>query len=371
MTGEPVIGWDVGGAHLKAARLDAQGHVQQVVQLPCPLWQGMERLQAALGATLGQLAPARVHAVTMTGEMVDFFPDRAAGVSHLVAAMCDRLSPADIRFYAGAAGFLSADQVAAHTTELASANWLASASCVAALRQEALFIDTGSTTVDLAPVLAGRVVARGRNDYERLVAGELLYTGVVRTPVMAFAPMVPFAGEWVPLMAEHFATAADLYRLTEQLPEEADLHPAADGAAKSVAGSARRLARMIGRDADSAAPEVWRTLAAWLTALQLHRVEDACDRLRDLHQLPESTPLVAAGAGRFLAREIAAHRGWECLDFADLLPGGSGSGGRASDCAPAVAVAWLLQRAWQSPQVAAAQLIPSRLRASSGEITRR
>ncbi len=344
MTGEPVIGWDLGGAHLKAARLDAQGRIGPVVQVACPLWQGMEQLEDALGTVLSQVGAARTHAVTMTGEMVDLFPDRAAGVTRLAAAMHDWLSPAELHFYAGDAGFLPADHVAGHTAELASANWLASATCVAAQLPGALFIDVGSTTVDLVPIVAGKVVARGRNDYERLVAGELLYTGVVRTPLMALAPAVPFEGESVPLMAEFFATTGDVYRLTEQLAEGADLHPAADGGEKSVAGSACRLARMIGRDADSAPLDAWRALAAWFGALQLRRVEEACDRLRAVHALSDATPVVLAGVGRFLARDVATRRGWACLDFAELLSAESGSIGGASDCAPAVAVAWLLQR---------------------------
>ena len=345
MTGDPVIGWDLGGAHLKAARLDPQGRIGPVVQVACPLWQGMEQLEEALGTVLSQVGAARRHAVTMTGEMVDLFPHRAAGVTRLAAAMHDWLSPAELRFYAGAAGFLPADQVAAHTAELASANWLASATCVAAHRPDALLIDVGSTTIDLVPIVAGRVVARGRDDFARLVAGELLYTGVVRTPLMALAPAVPFEGASVPLMAEYFATTADVYRLMEQLPEGVDLHPAADGGEKSIAGSAQRLARMIGRDAGSAPLDAWRALAAWFAALQLRRVEEACDRLRAVHALSDAAPVVLAGVGRFLARDIAARRGGGCLDFADLLSVESGSIERASDCAPAVAVAWLLQRA--------------------------
>src|SRR5436305_1575238 len=38
-----VIGWDVGGAHLKAARVE-DGRVVDVVQLPCPLWLRTARL---------------------------------------------------------------------------------------------------------------------------------------------------------------------------------------------------------------------------------------------------------------------------------------------------------------------------------------
>ena len=42
-----VIGWDVGGAHLKAALWEA-GELRQVMQLACPLWQGIDRLRDAL-----------------------------------------------------------------------------------------------------------------------------------------------------------------------------------------------------------------------------------------------------------------------------------------------------------------------------------
>ena len=42
-----VIGWDVGGAHLKACLL-VGGRVRDVAQWPCALWQGLEQLDAGL-----------------------------------------------------------------------------------------------------------------------------------------------------------------------------------------------------------------------------------------------------------------------------------------------------------------------------------
>ena len=35
-----IVGWDIGGAHLKAALLNNKGEVLGVFQEPCPLWQG-------------------------------------------------------------------------------------------------------------------------------------------------------------------------------------------------------------------------------------------------------------------------------------------------------------------------------------------
>lgn len=344
MATEPVIGWDVGGAHLKAVRLDAAGAVERVVQVPCPLWQGLGHLDTALRQVLTHLHPASLHAVTMTGEMADLFPNRREGVACLVAALRQRLPDVQLRFYAGAEGFVDADCAAAAWQQIASANWRASAAVVAAQVSAASFIDIGSTTTDVLVVLDGKVVARGGGDAERLVSGELVYTGVVRTPVMALADRVPFADEWVPVMAEQFATAADVHRLTGRLSEGADQHPAADGAEKTVAGSARRLARMIGRDVESAPLESWRRLAQWLAEAQMRRIGDAWARLRSRDGLPNGAPVIVAGVGRFLAGDLARCHGSPHRDFGCLVPVDEAERDRATDCAPAVAVAWLVRR---------------------------
>jgi probable H4MPT-linked C1 transfer pathway protein len=339
---EAVIGWDIGGAHLKAARLDAAGRVERVVQLPCALWRGLAELDAALDSAVPLVGEARLHGVTMTGEMVDFFPTRRAGVACLVGEMQRRFGGAELRFYAGRAGFLDADAAIAAADRVASANWMASAELVAARVPDALLVDIGSTTTDLVVVREGRVRAAGRNDAARLVTGELVYTGVARTPVMAMAPEVPFEGKMVPLMAEHFATAADVHRLTGRLPPGADLHPAADGGEKTEAASARRLARMIGRDAESAPAEAWQAMARWLAGRQLERIERAARRLLLRERVPVGAPVVAAGVGRFLAADLASALERQGVDFAALLPeGGGAEASQVSDCAAAVAVAWL------------------------------
>lgn len=341
MPAEPIIGWDVGGAHLKAARLGSTGVIEQVVQVPCRLWQGMDHLYSAIEEARSRVGDAPRQVVTMTGEMVDLFPTRSEGVFRLATAMQERLPKASVKFFAAEDGFVDVNRAAATPMQVASANWLASAALVAARTRCALFVDVGSTTVDLVPVRDGKAGAEGRDDAERLVSGELVYTGVVRTPVMAMAERVPFAGQWVPLMAEYFATSGDVYRLTEELPECADQHPTADGSEKTVEASARRLARMIGRDAVSAPQSAWRELALWLSDAQLRKVADACDRLFSLGILPEKAPIVGAGVGRFLAARIAASRGRPFVPFATLVDSPPALEDLVSNCAPAVAVAWL------------------------------
>jgi (4-(4-[2-(gamma-L-glutamylamino)ethyl]phenoxymethyl)furan-2-yl)methanamine synthase len=357
MPPEAVIGWDLGGAHLKAARLGPGRRVEAVAQLPCALWRGLAELHTALDAAVAQLGTAELHAVTMTGEMVDLFPSRAQGVRTLVEEMGDRFGADGLRIFDIGGGFCSAGEALATPLRVASANWLAAGAVVAAFEPDALFIDVGSTTTDLIPIRGGRIQARGRDDAARLASGELVYAGVVRTPVMAMAEAVSFGGVRVPLIAEWFAAAADVYRLTGQLPEGADQHPTADGGEKSVVASARRLARMIGRDAESAEPERWRELAESLAGAEAQRVRAAAERLLADEPLPPDAPVVAAGVGRFMAVELARDLGRRVIDFGALLPAAPDQRDRVTDCAPAAAVAWLAARELEtlSPRVAAGQ----------------
>ena len=200
-----VIGWDIGGAHLKAARV-SEGRVEAVVQAATPLWLGLDSLEQAFDALRAQLGRADRHAITMTGELCDAFPSRREGVAGLAAIAASRLAPAAPSLYAGRAGFVELGEAASHAADIASANWHASAALVALKLRDALFIDIGSTTTDIIPIVAGRVAAVGYSDAERLASGELVYTGMTRSFVMALASRAPFRGAWTPLMNEYFAT---------------------------------------------------------------------------------------------------------------------------------------------------------------------
>ncbi|MBK8003526.1 MAG: tetrahydromethanopterin biosynthesis protein [Gemmatimonadetes bacterium] len=336
-----VIGWDLGGAHLKAARLAPDGGVAAVVQLACPLWQGLAHLEAAMREAVRQLGPAPVHALTMTGEMVDLFATREEGVARILDTAEAQLAGSVLRVYAGAGGFVPGTEARRRARQVASANWRATAALIARRLPWAFLVDIGSTTADLIPIGDGRVRALGATDFDRLVLGELVYAGIARTPVMAIAPAVTFEGLRVPLVAEYFATSADVYRLTGELPEGADLHPAADQGEKTVAASARRLARMVGRDAASAPLDHWRELAHALRDAQLAMLLEAFDRQWSRGRGGPEAPLVAAGAGRFLVEEMARRRDRQVRTFAGLFPPGAAPAARINDCAPAVAVAAL------------------------------
>ena len=331
-----VIGWDIGGAHLKAARVK-HGRVEAVVQAATPLWLGLDSLDAAFDALSAQLGRADRHVITMTGELCDAFPSRREGVAGLAEIAANHLSPAAPSLYAGRAGFVELGEAASHAVDIASANWHASAALLALKLPDALLIDIGSTTTDIIPIVGGRVAAVGYTDAERLATGELIYTGMTRSFVMSLASRAPFRGAWTPLMNEYFASSADVHRILGDLPDGADKMSTADGREKTVEASRARLARMIGREAEEGSDLEWAGLAAWFAETQIRQITDAASLRLSRNDVAAAAPVVAAGVGERLAAEAARRLRRPCLGFSSLISAPA----EASHCAPAVAVALL------------------------------
>lgn len=328
--------------HVKAALVE-DGAVRDVVQAACPLWRGVPALDTALAGLPDWARLPADHAVTMTGELTDCFADRTDGVAQL-SAWAARALPGRVRIYAGRDGFCAADAAAGRAASIASANWHATAALVGGSVEAALLVDIGSTTADLIPIVQGRPAATGYSDAERLETGELVYTGVVRTPLLALTDHAPFLGRRTRLMAETFAHMGDVYRITGDLAVEADQQPTGDARGKSRTESEVRLARMVGRDHGEGHARDWLLLARYFAEAQLRLLHDAAATLLSRPDLPETAPVVVCGAGVFLAERLAARLGRRAIPFtaavADRI---AGDPAWASTCGPAVAVGLLAE----------------------------
>jgi probable H4MPT-linked C1 transfer pathway protein len=338
MPAQNIIGWDIGGAHLKTARIE-KGRIVAALQVALPLWQGLHEAERAFDEAETRIGRADANAVTMTGELCDIFATHAEGVATLAALAQRRLSRP--LFYAGRAGFVTEDRVADHAADIASANWHASAAAVAAVHPNALFADMGSTTTDLIPIAGGRVAAVGYSDAERLAHGELVYAGVVRSYLFAGITRAPFEGRWVNLMNEWFASMGDVYRILGDLPDGVDVMQTADNRDKSVGSSRARLARMIGRDSGDADEAAWRRLAQFFADQQARQIEENLHLVLSRGVIAEDAPIVAAGIGRFVLARLAARFHRAFIAFESCFDATPECAGAVSDCAPAAAVAKL------------------------------
>ncbi len=332
-------GYDVGGAHLKVALAEGT-RILAVQQIPCPLWQGVDRLDAAFAAARPLKARAQHHAATMTGELCEIFPDRKTGVLTLVDRLEFILGP-DVAIWMGPRGFGSAQEAHIDPVSVASTNFLATAAVIARHLRDALLIDMGSTTTDIIPIVGGCAVPRGLTDGERLTTGELVYTGLTRSDVSAVAHKAPLHGHTHRLAAGGFATMADVRRITGELPKDVDRHATADGRGTSLEESLERLARCFGRDRLDASLEDWRTAAHTIADRQMTEIGAAVAEVLAATPIPPDAPVIAAGIGASLIAPLAADLGRTCRDFGDLIESEDAFRQWATRCAPAAAIALL------------------------------
>jgi probable H4MPT-linked C1 transfer pathway protein len=301
-----VLGLDIGGANLKAAWYDPDGRslVHQAVSRPFALWKDPAGLSRHLQALTLAFPRPDLLAVTMTGELCDCYESKRQGVHAILDGVEAAAGGVAVRVWGTQGRFVDLAAARAHPLPVASANWLALATFAARYAEPegtALLIDVGSTTTDVIPIQDGRPVPRGRSDPERLRSGELVYTGVRRTPVCALVQ------EGV--AAELFATTLDAYLLlgwTHEVPPDC---ATADGGPATRAAADLRLARMLGADLETSKPEERKKLAEEVVRRQVQLVISALGRVLDrLPAIPRT--VIVAGEGESLAKgAVAGHGG--------------------------------------------------------------
>jgi (4-(4-[2-(gamma-L-glutamylamino)ethyl]phenoxymethyl)furan-2-yl)methanamine synthase len=327
-----VIGLDVGGANTKAVWRN--GGERRAISRPFEVWRDREALMAVLQEVVASVAPEPVEAValTTTAELSDAFRTKREGVGFVLDAAEAALGGQQLLAFTTAGEVVPFAEARTRAREVAAANWMASALAVAGLYPDALMIDVGSTTTDVIPIAAGRVVAAGRTDLDRLLAGELVYTGALRTNLAAIAPRVPVRGGSCPVASELFAISADVQLILGHLAPGAYTCATPDGRPATVEFARERVARLVCADADQLAVEEVDAIAEFLRAEQVRQIEAAVRRVSG--RVGDDLPVVPLGAGAFMARAAAEHLGRALVE----LPWSAAE----RDAAPAAALAELL-----------------------------
>ena len=333
----PIIGWDIGGANIKAAFVDRADHAAPIlVEQPFALWRDPQRLTRVLIDIGRQLEPVRTMAATMTAELADCFATKRDGVCFVLDALGGAFPGVDIRIYGLDGTFRSMDAAREQPHRIAAANWMASATLAAETFPDALFIDVGSTTTDIIPIVEGRVALGGRTDPARLRSGALVYTGALRTPICAIVRAVPLRGRRCRIAAEHFAVAADAHLWLGHLDECQYTCETPDGRGRSRMEAGARLARMVCGDLDTLTSNDIGVIAAAVAHAQLRHIAGAIRQVR--RRLGSRFPreAIIVGRGAFLARCAAAATGLVVREI------GHGDGAGTACATPAAAVATLL-----------------------------
>ena len=290
-----ILALDIGGANIKAAHSDGA-----IVTQTFALWRQPQCLADVLREVMAEL-PAFEHlAVTMTAELCDCFATKREGVGHVLNAVEAVANGRAIHVWQTDGRFVTTDRAHDAPMLCAAGNWHVLATFVADMyRQgESLLVDTGSTTTDIIRLKDGHVAASGLTDTQRLATGELLHIGASRTSLMALGPKVTWSGKEYNVMAEHFATTADVFVLLGQVPQQPNNTDTADGRPLTQSGAAARLVRMIGADLEQLRHEDAVGLALSFAELVRARITDAIAQVAGGRRIDR---IVVSGSGAFVA----------------------------------------------------------------------
>ena len=348
-----IIGLDVGGANIKAVKISVHNHEIKILSIfreYFPLWvygkNGLERKLKDIKK--GMVGHERYYvAVCMTAELSDVYRIKKEGVEHIVKSSAEIFNDAiDIGFISSDMRVLSSYEAIENYLKVAGANWAASAWFLEKHSyrlniENSIFIDVGSTTTTIIPIINGKAMVRGFTDFEKLIVGELVYTGALRSNVIGIVRKVPLKGLYARVCNERFALIGDVNLILGNISSTEYTTETADGRGTSVVEAMERLARVACGDAVVLNGFEIREMARYIYEMQIYTVFEALMQIRSyiasLALDPSLFKVIMAGIGRFLVREAARRADFKVIiEIDDLI------GAQISSVFPAYAAAMMM-----------------------------
>jgi probable H4MPT-linked C1 transfer pathway protein len=309
-----VIGWDIGGANTKAVFLRTENsYVKEIATATeyFPVWKDPEKLVSVLSTLKDKVSGnAKVDGVglTMTAELSDAYKTKREGVNHVLSCAAQVFADLPVFVLDVDATLRSMDYARSEPLKVAAANWAATGWMVAQQIQTCVIVDVGSTSISIIPVINGRVSAVGKTDLEKLMVGELVYTGSLRTNVAAIVSSVPLRDSTARVSSELFAQSGDVHLVLGNISEDEYTTETADGRGKTRSEALARLARVVCADIEMLTEQEIVQIAKYVHNRQVEQVVDGLSkvysRVRSL--TTAKIPVVITGIGKdFIARTAA------------------------------------------------------------------
>ena len=323
-----ILGMDIGGANTKLALLKflnskletSYSHLEYF-----PFWEKtLNDIPTMLKRVLSKITKkAKVKikdinyfSITITAELSDAFKTKKEGISIILNALGQVLDQEKLRFISNNGDFLAFEEAKNNFASIAGANWFSTSLFLGKFISKCILIDAGSTTIDIIPILDGIPVTEGKNDIERLMNHELIYTGGLRATLPSITHFVPYKGSLIRISFEKFALISDIHRILYNISEDEYLNDTADNRSKSIDDCYARLARIICMDIDTISKDDLNIIAKYIYQKQIELISTEIQQfLTDLiSRIPEFkddiTFVITGIAAEFLIRRTLLHLGY-------------------------------------------------------------
>ncbi len=316
-----VLGYDIGGANTKAAFIRTQKgklHDVQVAVEYFPVWRDPEKLTGVLLALKKRLGVNRLDGlgVTMTAELSDTYTTKREGVHRILA--CVKKAFPDVLIYVlntdvKLEPFSNAEE---EPLGVAAANWAATGWLVAQQVKDCVVVDVGSTTASIIPIVNWQVAAKGKTDLDKLICGELVYTGSLRTNVASIVHSVPVKNGIAGVSSELFALSGDVHLVLGNITAKEYTCETADGRGKSLPEALARLARVVCADTEMLTQQEIINMAKYICDQQVLQVAEGLNKVYSYTKKLSSNEVsvMVTGLGKdFIAKKAAENIGVKAI----------------------------------------------------------
>ena len=306
-----IIGIDVGGANLKIWRGKSESYY-------FPFWKRRDDFPEFLRSL--KIEGEKI-GVVITAELSDAFKSKEEGVRFIERSIAENVS-GDV-YFLNLNGELK--RSVDNPLDFSAANWVASVKYLSKIYENFVFVDLGSTTCDVIP-FKGKILA-AKTDYERLKRGELLYFGMLRTPLC-------YLLSFKEISSELFSISADAMRVLGVISEEDYSCETPDGRGRSVKECMQRISRQFCADLDEMGEEEVRKISREVYEVMVAKIEKAIWEKMESYGIER---VIGCGMGEVLIEDAAKRVGAEYISLSKEF------GEEISKIFPAFAVAELLR----------------------------
>jgi (4-(4-[2-(gamma-L-glutamylamino)ethyl]phenoxymethyl)furan-2-yl)methanamine synthase len=324
-----VLGFDIGGANTKAAFVCVKNGKQvhsEVAFEYFPVWKQQESLSNVLLMLKQRLGASDLNGVgvTMTAELSDAYQTKREGVNHILGCTKQAFPEVPIYVLNTDAKLEPLNVAIQQPLSVAAANWAATGWLVAQHLQNCVVVDVGSTSTSIIPIIKSKVAANGKTDLEKLLCGELVYTGGLRTNVVSIVKSIPIRNDVAGVSSELFALSGDVHLVLGNTTVTNYTSETADGRGKTIPEALARLARVVCADTEMLSQQEIMSIAQYIYDNQILQVMEGLKKVYfyTKSQISGDVPVVVAGLGKdFLARKAAESLGiYTIVDLEILLP---------------------------------------------------
>lgn len=270
------MGLDIGGANTDCAIIelnDENGHIKSVKKSKryLPMWIKNDELKECLmDLSKEDIDCTDVICVSMTAELSDAYETKIEGVLDISKKVHYTFSDKTVKFVTFE-GLKTYEEILENPLSAAAANWIGTANAVKHIRNSCIFMDMGTTTTDIIPLI-NKENAAGHTDVERLGSGELVYTGMLRTNLAAIVQELPVNNINTTVSSELFTISADVHRILGHITQEEYTCDTPDKKGKDIVSCKRRLCRLVCADLDSLSDDTIEDMAKYIYEKQICQV---------------------------------------------------------------------------------------------------